>query len=96
MRIETRNPDAPVHVTPSSENIELGISEPSAGGCRFTTLSGPQAEMVLHALGLGIAQIKEQQRREAEERAHLAQVVLDTEVRRPQLPRDIKEVWEEA
>ena len=82
MRIETRNPDAPVHVTPSGEDIELRIGEPPDDSCRFTTLSIPQAEMVLHALGLGIAQIKEQKRREAEERAHLAQVVLDTEVRR--------------
>jgi hypothetical protein len=45
-----------------------------------TALSLPQAEMVLHALGLEIAQIKERQRRESVERAHLAQVVLDTEV----------------
>jgi hypothetical protein len=38
--------------------------------------------MVLHALGLEVAQIKERQRREAVERAHLAQAILDTEVHR--------------
>jgi len=36
--------------------------------------------MVLHALGLAIAQVREWQRREAERKAHLAQVILDTEV----------------
>jgi hypothetical protein len=38
--------------------------------------------MVLHALGLAIAQIREQQRRAAEERQRLARVVAETEVRR--------------
>jgi len=82
MRIETLRPDAPIHVTPSTEHIELGIGEPPDAGWRLTTLSLPQAEMVLHALGLGIAQIRERQRREVEERERLAQVVFDTEVRR--------------
>ena len=45
-------------------------------------VSLPQAEMVLHALGLEVAQIRERQRRETAERAHLAQGVLDTEVYR--------------
>lgn len=82
MRIETQRPEAPVHVSPSGESVELGIGEPSGGKCFVTTLSLPQAEMVLHALGLEVAQIKERQRRETAERAHLAQVVLDTEVHR--------------
>jgi hypothetical protein len=38
--------------------------------------------MVLHALGLEVARIKERQRREAAEQARLARVVLDTEVHR--------------
>ena len=68
MRIETQKPDAPVHVTPTNQDIELGLGEPPDAGWRFTTLSVPQAKMVLHALGLGIAQIKERQRQEASAR----------------------------
>jgi hypothetical protein len=82
MRIETQRPEAPVHVSPSGEQVELGIGEPSGGKWFATALSLPQAEMVLHALGLEVAQIKERQRREAAERARLDQVVLDTEVHR--------------
>jgi hypothetical protein len=37
--------------------------------------------MVIHALGLRIAQIRERQRRAAEQSAHLAEVLLDTEFR---------------
>jgi hypothetical protein len=62
--------------------VELAIGEPSGGTWLVTALSLPQAEMVLHALGLEVAQIKERQRREAAERAHLAQVISDTEVHR--------------
>ena len=80
MRIETQSPEGPVHVSTSGEYVELGIGEPS--GCKWfvTALSLPQAGMVLHALGLEVAPIKERQRRETAERAHLAQAVLDTEV----------------
>ncbi len=79
MRIDTMRPDAPVHVAAPGEDVELRIGEPGTSSC-VTTLSVPQAEMVLHALGLAIAQVRERQRREAEHRAHLAQVILDTEV----------------
>ena len=82
MRIETQRPEMPVHVSPSGESVELGIGEPSGGQWLVTALSLPQAEMVLHALGLEVAQIKERQRREAAERAHLAQVISNTEVHR--------------
>ena len=82
MRIETQRSEAPVHVRSSSEWVELGIGEPSWGKVVVTVLSLPQAEMVLHALGLEVAQIRERQRREAAERAHLAQVVSHTEVYR--------------
>jgi hypothetical protein len=82
MRIETQRPEMPVHVSASGESVELGIGEPSGGKWFVTALSLPQAEMVLHALGLEVAQIKERQRRETAEQAHLAQGVLDTEVHR--------------
>lgn len=82
MRIETQRPEAPVHVCPSGESVELGIGEPFGGQWSVTALSLLQAEMVLHALGLEVAQIKERQRRETAERADLAQGVLNTEIYR--------------
>ncbi len=81
MRIETLS-GVPVHVSALDDTIKLEIGEPSDAGRRATMLSVPQAAMLLHALGLEIAQIGEQQRRAIEERAHLAQVVADTEIRR--------------
>lgn len=82
MRIETLRPDMPVDVTLADRNIDLALGGEASAGCRqLTTMSVPQAEMVMHALGLVIAQIRERQRCEAEERAHLAQVVFDTEFR---------------
>jgi hypothetical protein len=82
MRIDTMTPEMAVHVTPSDQTIELGMGEPRAAGSSVARLSVPQAEMVLHALGLAIAQIKETERRAAEERRRLAQVVAETEVHR--------------
>jgi hypothetical protein len=82
MRIETQTPEMPVHVNGSGESVALGIGEQPADTGTVTTLSLPQAEMVLHALGLEVARIKERERREAAERAHLAQAILDTEVHR--------------
>lgn len=82
MRIDTMTPGMAVHVSPSDETIELRIGEPRGADSSVASLSIPQAEMVLHALGFGIAQIKEIQRRSAEERQRLAQVVAETEVRR--------------
>jgi hypothetical protein len=82
MRIETQTPDAAVHVSQSGEHVELGIGDPAAATWVVAALSLPQAEMVLHALGLEVARIKERERREAAERAHLAQAILDTEVHR--------------
>ena len=82
MRIETLKAEAPVHVAISGETIELGIGETPATGRRpAATLSIPQAEMVIHALGLRIAQIRERQRRAAEQRSHISEVLLDTEFR---------------
>jgi hypothetical protein len=82
MRIDTITPGMAVDVSPSDETIELRIGEPREAGSSVARLSIPQAEMVLHALGFGIAQIKEAQRRSAEEQRRLAQVVAETEVRR--------------
>ena len=78
MRIETQIVDSPVLVGPSGECVELGIGEACGAGRHVSMLSIPQAEMVLHALGFAIAEIRERQRRADEERAHLARVVLDT------------------
>jgi hypothetical protein len=80
MRIETLNAEAPVHVAVSDETIELAIGETATGG-RRVALSVPQAEMVMHALGLRIGQIRERQRRAAVQRSHLSEVLLDTEFR---------------
>ena len=80
MRIETLKADAPVHVAVSDETIELGIGEAAASGQRVA-LSVPQAEMVMHALGLRIGQIRERQRRAALQRSHISEVLLDTEFR---------------
>jgi len=44
-------------------------------------MSLEQAEMVLHALGLVVARIREDARLRAEERAGLAERLLDQEVR---------------
>ncbi|HEY7654618.1 MAG TPA: hypothetical protein VIG07_17515 [Methylomirabilota bacterium] len=82
MKIDTMTPGMAVHVSPLDETIELRIGEPREAGASVARLSIPQAEMALHALGFGIAQIKEAQRRSVEERQRLAQVVAETEVRR--------------
>lgn len=63
MKIETEKPDAPVHVIACEQDIRLGIGEAPGNGCRFTTLSVSQAEMVLHALQLSLADIRERQSR---------------------------------
>ena len=81
MRIETLNADAPVHVSTSGEAIELYIGDAPTSGQPVAALSISQAEMVIHALGLRIAQIHERQRRAVEEHAHLSKVLLETEIR---------------
>lgn len=82
MRIETKQRRSPVHVAPADQGIELRIGEEADAGARVTALSPPQARMLLHALGLAVAEVEEQQRVEAEERADLAQKLLDQEFRR--------------
>jgi hypothetical protein len=82
MRIETMTAGIAVHVTTRGEVLELRIGDPADVGTRVVTLSPPQAAMVLHALGLGMAEVEEARRRVAEQQARLAQVVADTEIRR--------------
>lgn len=87
MKIETSQQRWALHVTPSDRSIELRIGEEADPCARATTLSLPQARMLLHALGLAAAQVEERQRVEAEERAQLAERMLDQEFRREASPR---------
>lgn len=82
MRIQVTAPGTAIHVSAAGDAIELRLGEPADPGGSVATLSVPQAEMVLHALGFEIAQIRERQRLAAEERQHLARVIEDTEIRR--------------
>jgi len=81
IRVETQAPDAAIHVGPRGGNVVLVIGEPGAAGGRSVTLSPAQAEMALHALGLAVARIGEEARLRAEERAGLAERLLEQEVR---------------
>ena len=81
IKVETRTPGAPVHVSPQKGSVLLTIGDPSAEDCRAATMSPEQAEMVLHALGLAVARIREEERARAEDRAGLEQRLLDQEVR---------------
>jgi hypothetical protein len=82
MKIETMAATTTVDVSSGDEGVELRIDGPREAGSAVARLALPQAEMVLHALGLALAQIREQQRRAAEERQRVARVVAETEVRR--------------
>ena len=82
MRIETMTAGVAVHVSLSDKSVELAIGEAGKAGTSVAKLSVPQAEMVMHALGLEVAQAREQERRSAEERQHTAEVIEQTEVRR--------------
>jgi len=81
IKIETRTAGATVHVCPREGRVLLMIGEPGDEGSRSATMSSEQAEMVLHALGLAVARIREEARLRAEERAGLAERLLDQEVR---------------
>jgi|RifCSP16_2_1023846.scaffolds.fasta_scaffold300015_1 hypothetical protein len=82
MRIEAQQPHGNVHVLSGAQGVELRIGEPAEAGARATTLSLPQARMLLHALGFAVAEAEERQRVEAEERVGMTQRVLDQEFRR--------------
>ena len=81
VKVETQTPDVAVHVGPREGSVVLAFGEPGAAGGRSVTLSPAQAEMVLHALGLAVARIGEETRLKAEERAGLAERLLEQEVR---------------
>ena len=81
IKVETRTAETAVHVGQEEGNVLLLIGEPEVPGSRSTTMSPEQAEMVLHALGLAVARVREEARLRAEERARLAERLLDQEVR---------------
>ena len=81
IKIDTRTAEVAVHVSTREGDVLLMIGEPGAEGSRSATMSPEQAEMVLHALGLAVARIREEARLKTEERAGLAAKLLDQEVR---------------
>ena len=81
IKIDTRTAGAAVHVCPREDRVLLMIGEPGDEGSRSATMSPEQAEMVLHALGLAVARIREEARLKTEERAGLEERLLDQEVR---------------
>jgi hypothetical protein len=81
VKIDTRTAGAAIHVRPRDGDVLLTIGEPGAEGSRSATMSPEQAEMVLHALGLAVARIREEARLKAEERAGLEERLLEQEVR---------------
>ena len=81
IRIDTLAAGAAVHVCPREGDVLLMIDGPGADGSRSATMSPEQAEMVLHALGLAVACIREEARLKTEESAGLAERLLDQEVR---------------
>ena len=81
IKIETRTAEAAVQVCPREGDVLLMIGEPGAEGSRCATLTPEQAEMALHALGLAVARVRDETRLKTEERAGLAERLLDQEVR---------------
>ena len=81
VKVETQTPEVPVCIGRQGGSVVLGFGEPGVAGGRSVTLSPAQAEMVLHALGLAVARISEEARLKAEERAGLAERLLEQEVR---------------
>jgi hypothetical protein len=79
--IDTLTAGAAVHVCPREGGVLLMIGEPGNEGSRSAVMSPEQAEIVLHALGLAVARIREEARLKIEERAGLAERLLDQEVR---------------
>jgi hypothetical protein len=81
IRNETRTAGTAVHVGPREGGVLLMIGEPGDEGSRSVMMSPEQAEMMLHALGLAAARIREEARLKTEESAGLAERLLDQEVR---------------
>lgn len=82
MEIETGVPEATVHVTHVGQAVEVAIGAPADPSRRTATLSVPQAEMLLHALGLTIARMRERDRLDAIEKSRLAATMIEQEFRR--------------
>jgi len=80
-KIDTLTAGAAVHVRPRDGGVLLLIGEPGDEASRSATMSHEQAEMVLHALGLAVARIREEARLKTEESVGLAERLLDQEVR---------------
>ena len=81
MRIETGAPGKAIHISAEKGNVLLSIGEPGSEGCRTATLSLEQADVVLHALGLAVARMREAERMRAQERAGLEERLLRQEIR---------------
>ncbi|HTY79077.1 MAG TPA: hypothetical protein VMI34_14735 [Candidatus Bathyarchaeia archaeon] len=80
-KIETGTAGSAIHVAPDNGKVLLSIGEPGSEGCRTATLSPEQADMVLHALGLAVARIRETERVRALERAGLEERLFRQEIR---------------
>lgn len=81
IKIDTLTEGTSVHVCARDGGVVLAVGEPGSEASRSATMSPEQAEMVLHALGLAVARVREGARLEMEERAGLAERLLDQEVR---------------
>lgn len=81
VRVLTQRPGAVLLVGSREGSVVVAVEESAAGAGQSVTLSPEQAEMVLHALGLAVAGIREEARLKAQERAGLAERLLDQEVR---------------
>ena len=81
LEIDTRTAGAAVRVHTREGEVLLAIDGTGAQGSRSAALSPEQAEMVLHALGLAVARIREDARLKAVEHAGLEERLLAQEVR---------------
>ena len=82
MRIDALHPDGPVDVSTETDHVVLAIGIPGAARHAQAALSCAQAEMVLHALGLAAAGLRDRAGQAQAERAALAERLLDQEFRR--------------
>ena len=81
VEIDTRAAGTAVRVLAREGDVLLAVDGGSVQGSRSAALSPEQAEMVLHALGLAVARIREDARLKAVEHAGLEDRLLAQEVR---------------
>ena len=81
VKVEAGASGSAIHVAPEKGHVLLSIGEPGSEGCRTATLSPEQAGMVLHALGLAVARIRETERMRALEHAGLEERLFRQEIR---------------